>query len=731
MARRRALGSVGVGWRSAIQIFEKRRVDFAAITTFGFDPVFFERQLLHTKALERASRILVLMDYGEFVKLLKRGDPARHLNSRYLVVPVSPPGGVFHAKLILLVCADGITLACNSANVTRTGYSHNLELLNIGNSTTDQPDVEVLMIASRIRDFLARVVELPGTGTPGAIAADWLRSLMPMDNFEADIQPQAELWTTLDGPLWTRLEALWAGSQPEEIIVISPFYDDDHELLRRVVQLSPDTSVKFVAQNGTSRLDSLAASSICPNLELYDLQVDARRRLHAKLVIWRCQGRWSSLIGSANWTAAAFDGRNIEAMLHLPECSTWKQRLFDEDITPVVIAPEDFKPGEFEAPEKEETAPEHGLRLRSVALSGRQFTLEVQWPPNKSLQTAALDVWVGHDVDPRASIPLSGVGNTTLTAAAPSSLEVGTGLRAALRAETESGILVTQRVWVLRREHLEREIGEGGASSRQRRIRETGEGLEEYLDELATTSGPSTAAEYLRSVMLRYDSGEGRAAGGGGVFRVKVHDPFRGGGVPAWWLKLGSESGDFREALTDFIERHQKQRLLRHAKAGNINGLENFLDILSCLVRLTYRYHCRDERIVPRGKLIGRFCDFAEIATTGIEKKGRQGPGFLETLSTNLRGHPARLGERCREADFSAIVRATLWIAQVARAKNETTQVVPHAMLRSWVDRVERSLAAAGLGVMNNEDVPRGLVKLGFSEEERENLSQCAPIPTG
>lgn len=156
--------------QSAIDVFEKRSADFAAMTTFGFDPVYFERRLLRSKALEGASRILVFMDAAEWCKLLERREPARHLNNRYLVVPVAMGTGVFHPKVVLLLGSDGVTVACNSANLTKAGFSHNLELLNAGHSTFDKPEAVVIKVAEKILDLLKDACSRSWSRGPARIA---------------------------------------------------------------------------------------------------------------------------------------------------------------------------------------------------------------------------------------------------------------------------------------------------------------------------------------------------------------------------------------------------------------------------------------------------------------------------------------------------------------------------------------------------------------------------------
>lgn len=102
----------------------------ALLSTFNFDPDFFERRLLRSPALKRARRIAVFMDDLQWQALVQADVSARSMNRRYLVVPVRRQGGVFHPKLGVLLTEKGGQVLCGSNNLTRSGCASNLELLN-------------------------------------------------------------------------------------------------------------------------------------------------------------------------------------------------------------------------------------------------------------------------------------------------------------------------------------------------------------------------------------------------------------------------------------------------------------------------------------------------------------------------------------------------------------------------------------------------------------------------
>ena len=92
----------------------------AFLSTFQFDPDFFERRLLRCQALTKARRIVVFLDARQWFDLLRRDVISRWLNRRYLVVPVQHSPGVFHPKLNLLLTEFGCLLYTSPSPRDRT-----------------------------------------------------------------------------------------------------------------------------------------------------------------------------------------------------------------------------------------------------------------------------------------------------------------------------------------------------------------------------------------------------------------------------------------------------------------------------------------------------------------------------------------------------------------------------------------------------------------------------------
>ena len=733
MARGRASSDDGLSFRTADTLFGLFKADFVALTTFGFDPVYFEKRLLRTKALERASRILVFMDEREWGKVQRRADPARHLNTRYLVVPVRRASGVFHPKLVLLLGQEGVAAGCHSANLTRPGYGHNLELLNYLSSNSESPNQDALALARQTLKCIQGIASAVSDTTAGSIAHEWLEALagqVAKSGEIVDSESEIELWDTLSTPIWDRLAAAWAVSKPDELVILSPFYDHDHRLLFRVSEVLPGVPIRIIAQNRTSTFDSMPLADFPSPVSL--TVVKSPRRLHAKAIMWRQGARWTSLCGSANWTSAAIDGLNIEASVLIPGSVAPEELLADQRLKPEPMDLAEFESGGYEPPEVEIQEAPVLLLAGAILDRGRSIRVEAKNRTGQDLSEPTLDVWVGHESQPRASLRATKTSQGALTATCPDGLDLGSALRVSLRATVGGDLLASPPVWVIKRERLEHESEGGSSSSRQQQIRENGEGLEDYLDEIAGTAGPSAVAEYLRSLSIRFHAGERTNFASRPGFRLQAKDPFRGEGTPEWWLELTEGQADLRNAIDDFVDRHYRMHLRRHAKSGNINGIENFVDVLSCLVRLLCRWRERtranplDDQVVTGGQIIGRCCAFVAVLLDGIDSDKEKSTGYIASMKEMMRGDRDRLISRVEETSLVPIALALLRVAQIERASRETRATSPDAVLTDWTKRIMGFADILGLGVDVETSISEGFAALGVSTEEQNRAAASA-----
>ena len=292
----------------------------ALLSTYTFDPDFFENRLLRGGALGHARRTAVFVDDRQWRGLCRRDIRAAGANRRYLVVPVRSPAGVFHPKLSLLLSDNGGRVTCGSGNLTRAGFTSNLELFNTVPFRWGGDDPAGPAVAADALAFFRRAAE-EAAGEAGWIVGEWIeeaeREFADGLRSHTGDGGRVRLAHTYAGPLWERLESE-AGDAPQQFLVLSPFHDAGGDIARRLCDRWPGADVEFVVQQHYTDLQPAVVKDL-PAARLSKLSAGGRRT-HAKLIAWRGGAGSGCLAGSANFTTAAFGGRNVEAVFALRGC---------------------------------------------------------------------------------------------------------------------------------------------------------------------------------------------------------------------------------------------------------------------------------------------------------------------------------------------------------------------------------------------------------------------------
>lgn len=420
----------------------------------------------------------------------------------------------------------------------------------------------------------------------------------------------------------------------------------------------------------------------------------------------------SCLVGRANFTVAGLDGANAEACFYLHDVAASIRGLFDSTLAKRAIAAIDFTPGGD--PEPTRAADDEPVLWIDSAVLGEGQRLRVKYRCRLSPQPSSfvINVRCAGELHPRASKAVSPKGEAEITLPSKAIADVRGSLLASLAAKTSDAKLESMPVWVIQEDRLTHEPSDGSGGGKENKIRDSGEGLPEYLDELHDRAGVAAMVEYLNHLNIRFFDGAG-SFGRGRRFRLRRSDPFHPDISPGWWDKRIDGAAELEPAIYDFAERHEKTRLRKHAQRGNINGMDNFFDIFTAIVRLMYVYSVRN--VVKKPRLISQVLRCVQVATSGIDTRQDQSDGYLDRLARNLRGDPALLREVCEEVNFAGQVRAALLIAQVARfVPDEKPMYGPPATrpvecLRDWFKKMEDSFCTAGLNRPSNEKVLEAL----------------------
>lgn len=143
------------------------------------------------------------------------------------------------------------------------------------------------------------------------------------------------------------------------------------------------------------------------------------------------------------------------------------------------------------------------------------------------------------------------------------------------------------------------------------------------------------AVEFFSNCSIHFYDGESHTHGRG-LDLWRPRDPFKPDTPPNWLnVPAGSSAADLRDAITEFVERHQSGKLYKHVRRGNLNGLPNFLDIFRTLNGLLFTYHIRGigetGSVIPFGYVTTHVMNNLELLIGPFEPRedAFEGDGFV------------------------------------------------------------------------------------------------------
>jgi len=328
-------------------------------TTFTFEPAFFEEHCLarflriesdpgedgRSYLVEREERLsdafaCVLVDRCHVPQ-------ARSLRWHVLDMRV-PRGGIFHAKVTLLLWQKRVRVLLGSANLTEAGYRRNFEHMSI---LDFGPDGDLPL--ALLRDLVAFFRDVRAF-SPGASITDGPQE--KLNGFLSQVEDRIASWppgqwergsTTCSllpvmpgkPDLFTKLAEAWSGPPADVATVMSPFFAPGEDVQRVVAGLGRlllqrgERQIEFVGRgwklaDGTVVLDmpDTLAQPVAPVQHFFGYlppvtENDGRpepRPLHAKSLWIQRSPRAVFLVGSSNFTVAGTGvgpTANVEANL--------------------------------------------------------------------------------------------------------------------------------------------------------------------------------------------------------------------------------------------------------------------------------------------------------------------------------------------------------------------------------------------------------------------------------
>ena len=298
----------------------------ALLTTYSFDPYFFERSVLPDLWAGGSNRVLVLADRSALRSALDShvGD-LRHLGRRYFLQPVEWPGA-FHPKIFLRMGDEGGLAWVGSNNLTRGGWGGNSEL---GGAWKLEGDglagsawlPGLLTYLESVTTGLAR--ELPGQ----ALRLPWLADI-PGDG-------RSDVLISREEPIGAQLGRRWAGRRFDGLKLLTGSTDGDGGFLRWASRTFGLEEIDICLTPESASFEVAALEDLDPRVRI--VPSERQGLMHAKFYWFDGPDGPGVLWGSANCSRSAWliPGRNLEAMVveDAPEPDRYSDilRLFEQD----------------------------------------------------------------------------------------------------------------------------------------------------------------------------------------------------------------------------------------------------------------------------------------------------------------------------------------------------------------------------------------------------------------
>ncbi|MBA2557022.1 MAG: hypothetical protein H0V12_06710 [Chloroflexi bacterium] len=284
------------------------------MTTYTFDPAFFEAFLLRRLG-EPPLNVVVLADFGRLGHQWQQiGDEERRwirrANREYLLRGVSPSGGAFHAKTIMLGNQRGGQLLIGSGNIGLSGIENGREVYSAFDSTLESDGGSF----AEWREWMGDLVR----GEDDADLRIRWSDLLGRLPWLSEARGSGPLRTNRERPI---IDNLLDGVEPpvDELHVTAPFYDAGLRALTALVDRSGPRRLRVYLGSHASVDGSALAALLGHHSDAQALRWSPATYVHAKIaaVVQGDSARVTA--GSANLSQVALlasattPGSNVEA----------------------------------------------------------------------------------------------------------------------------------------------------------------------------------------------------------------------------------------------------------------------------------------------------------------------------------------------------------------------------------------------------------------------------------
>jgi len=285
---------------------EEENNDYVVLTTFTFDPIFFDvfvlKKLFNNNP---SSEIIVLTDADQYEKAYEKFTSIT--GTSYHLLPMYISQGVFHPKIFLFYSEQKqkIVLYISSSNLTLPGLTTNSELVLRAEYAFDKVGNNVSQVLE-ILNYFCKKNFIRDTAVI-SIIDKISKKISTLTKF-----PEKNmLFHNLDKSISEKILDEIHGKEFEEMIIYAPFFSPNASLLEKILDRTKTKSVKMLCQKQTHNLaDIKNYKKICQknnvNFEVSEVSFkgDKSRVIHAKFIIFKGTQNWL-FMGSPNFTEYA------------------------------------------------------------------------------------------------------------------------------------------------------------------------------------------------------------------------------------------------------------------------------------------------------------------------------------------------------------------------------------------------------------------------------------------
>lgn len=265
-----------------------KNCELIVLTTFVFDPIFFDGALLRMLRMNNQSaKIVVLIDAESYRNSQENFTQVTGIE--YILIPIQY--SLFHPKIFSFFSTKINNMFVGSHNLTLPGLTQNLEL----SFHTDKNEIAV----DCLDYFYSLLSKYLDVNNPLLVEISKQKSSINVvgENF---------LLHNLEKPILEQALEKIRDEKISEVTIFAPYYSYVNELIKMINSTNPK-KIKLCIQKGNHNL-SLKGLKNFNNIEFNEIKVkppNSSRRLHCKFILFNGKNNSFVLIGSPNFSKPA------------------------------------------------------------------------------------------------------------------------------------------------------------------------------------------------------------------------------------------------------------------------------------------------------------------------------------------------------------------------------------------------------------------------------------------